>query len=85
MKRYYDDTELFTTEVLSAIAEEHTAVLGDDFVKKCTACGGNWTRMFMTGMKVLFPKTWEAMPDRTYGFLDIIEVLLRLGVDFSEK
>lgn len=84
MNRIYSDAELFTAELLEAIEAEHTTMLGADFVKSCYACGGNWTRMFMTGIKELFPKTWMALPYVTYGFLDICEILLKLGVDFSE-
>lgn len=27
----------------------------DDFLKHCAACGGNWTSMFMTGIKEVSP------------------------------
>ena len=45
--------------------------------------GGNWTKMLMTGIKNLFPDYYEAMPDITYQFEDIIKILKDdLGVVF---
>lgn len=47
-----------------------------EFLDHCTACGGNWTQMFMTGIKECFPKTWESMlDDKTYSFEDIAIIL----------
>jgi len=46
----------------------------------CTACGGNWTSMLMSGIKVLFPEYWEAMPDKSYELYEIVEHLEVLGI-----
>ena len=51
-----------------------------DFLKHCTACGGNWTRMLMSGIKALFPEYWEAMPDKSYEFEEIMDHLKFLGI-----
>lgn len=85
MERLHEDNELFTAAMLLTIEEEHKYIKGTDFAKKCTACGGNWTRMFMTGIEELYPKTWAAMPDVNYGFMDIMKILDKLGVDFKEE
>ena len=34
-----------------------------DFLTHCTACGGNWGGMLLTGIKELWPEVWEAIPD----------------------
>lgn len=41
----------------------------------CTACGGNWTQMLMSGIKSTFPKLWDSMPDKTYSFDAVCAVL----------
>lgn len=51
-----------------------------EFITHCTACGGNWTRMMLSGIKALYPEYWEAMPDKTYTFADIIKHLEFLGI-----
>lgn len=36
----------------------------NEFVNKhCTACGGNWGGMFLTGIKKLAPAVYDAIPD----------------------
>lgn len=53
----------------------------DEFLGGCFMQGGNWTKMLMTGIKNLFPDYWEQMPDKTYEFEDIVEILRRdLGI-----
>lgn len=39
-----------------------------EFLSHCTACGGNWTAMIMTGIKEVAPDLHEKMPDRSYSF-----------------
>lgn len=34
-----------------------------DFLSHCTACGGNWGGMLLTGIKELWPEVWNAIPD----------------------
>ena len=33
------------------------------FLEHCTACGGNWGGMLLTGIHKLYPAVWEAIPD----------------------
>ena len=35
----------------------------DEFLKKCTCCGGNWGGMLLTGVMELYPSVWDAIPD----------------------
>ena len=39
-----------------------------DFLSHCTACGGNWGGMFLTGIKELWPEVWDAIPDNMGNF-----------------
>ena len=54
----------------------------DDFLKHCTMCGGNWGGMLLTGIKKLYPKVWEAIPEQmgVNAFASLVDVLLLLGV-----
>jgi len=73
-------------ELVAFIVDEKVckAMKLDEFVQEhCTACGGNWTRMLMTGIKEKFPDTWDTMEDRTYELSEIIEILKRLGIDVT--
>lgn len=57
-----------------------------EFLKECTACGGNWGGMFLTGIKTLYPKVYEIIPDDmgVHAFACICSTLLLLGIDTSE-
>lgn len=35
----------------------------DDFLKRCTMCGGNWGGMFLSGLKEVARTVWDAIPD----------------------
>ena len=50
------------------------------FLDNCTACGGNWTAMLMSGIKRLFPEYWEKMPDKEYDINEVFLILKELGV-----
>lgn len=52
------------------------------FLKFCTACGGNWGGMFLSGVRALYPEVWEAIPEDlgVYAFSSICNVMLLLGV-----
>lgn len=43
----------------------------EDFISHCTACGGNWTAMILTGIKDVVPDLYERMPDRSYSFDEV--------------
>ena len=43
----------------------------NEFLSKCTSCGGNWTAMFMTGIQEVAPDVYEQMPDRCFSFDEV--------------
>ena len=53
----------------------------DTFMKHCTACGGNWTAMIMTGIKKVAPEVYDQMPDRTYEFDEVCFIANHLCSD----
>lgn len=57
-----------------------------EFLTHCTACGGNWGGMLLTGIKKLYPDVWEAIPKDMgiFAFTCIAYTLLLCGVDTSE-
>ena len=52
------------------------------WLKFCTACGGNWGGMLLSGVRNLYPKVWDAIPDDmgVFAFASICSVLVLLGV-----
>lgn len=54
----------------------------NDFLDKCSACGGNWHAMILSGIKSLRPKLYEAIPDNMgkQAWLTLSDTLLYLGV-----
>lgn len=67
--------------VENAYAEYHPMNF-NDFLNECSACGGNWGGMLLTGMKKLYPKTYEAIPEQMgyNAFALILNTLYLLGV-----
>lgn len=62
-------------ELLKAVAYKTLQSLRDEFVKKdCTAYGGNWTAMILSGIKHRWPDYFETMPDRSYNFFEAIAI-----------
>lgn len=55
----------------------------DSFWKHCTACGGNWGGMILTGIKELYPELWKMIPDNmgVFAFSVLCEVLNLLGYE----
>lgn len=52
------------TNVLTAIdAADKTPMDMKEFLNHCTACGGNWGGMLLTGIKALYPDVYDAIPD----------------------
>lgn len=43
----------------------------DAFLNHCAACGGNWTRMFLTGIEDIDPALYRRMPDVSYSFDEV--------------
>lgn len=57
-----------------------------EFVNKhCTACGGNWGGMFLTGIRKLAPAVYDAIPDDmgNQAFLCICYTMQLIGIDCS--
>ncbi len=54
-----------------------------DFLSHCTACGGNWGGMLLSGIRALYPKVYEAIPDDmgVHAWACICNTLILLGVD----
>lgn len=56
----------------------------NDFLENCSACGGNWGGMLLTGVKRLYPEVWNAIPNdmghNAWGC--IIAILKLLKIDF---
>lgn len=57
----------------------------DEFLKHCSACGGNWGGMLLTGIKKLYPEVWDAIPEEMgyNAFGCICNVLILCGIDTS--
>ncbi len=56
------------------------------FLDNCFAQGGNWTGMLLSGIRNLYPKVWEVIPDSMgeKSWLLICDVLILCGVDTSK-
>lgn len=67
----------------------------NEFLNNCTACGGNWGAMLLTGIKKLFPDGYEKVNehyssmDFSHGgvepFLYLVEWLQEHGIVFKES
>ena len=55
----------------------------DSFLNHCTAYGGNWGGMLLTGIKKLYPEVWEVIPNDMgiNVWPCLLYTLLLLGVD----
>ena len=56
-----------------------------EFLNNCTACGGDWGNMLLSGVKTLYPNVWNVIPEDMghNAFFCIVNVLMLLGVDCS--
>lgn len=63
-------------KVIDACSRVNFSGTLNDFLSHCTACGGNWTGMLLSGIKELFAEVWEALPDS----LDFECLLCTLGL-----
>lgn len=57
-----------------------------EFLKHCTECGGNWGGMFLTGIRELYPRVWDAIPDDMgiSPFTCVCHVMQLCGVNTAE-
>lgn len=74
---------LWGNNVLTAIDHQHTTTMTmDEFLNHCTACGGNWGGMLLTGIQKLYPEVYEAIPDNMghFAWLGICTTITLLNV-----
>ena len=71
-KEYIDEAKSFLKEnwkesadaVIGACEKAESKYMSmSDFLSHCSACGGNWGGMFLTGIKRLFPAVYDAIPN----------------------
>lgn len=55
---------------------------GKEFMSKCTACGGNWCAMLMSGIRTCFPDRYAKMEDKEYGFQELYDIAKEEGVEW---
>ena len=74
-------------KVISAIkAEKPFDGTHDEFLSYCTACGGDWGQMLLTGIKALWPKVYDAIPEHmgVMAFPCLCDTLSLLGVHWVD-
>ena len=74
---------IWGNNILSVIDKQTTTPMTmEDFLKHCTACGGNWGGMLLTGLKELYPEVWEAIPENMglLAWIGICETLYLLDI-----
>ena len=56
------------------------------FLEHCTACGGNWGGMLLSGLRELYPDVWDVIPDDMgcFAWQAICSTLILCGVDTTE-
>lgn len=57
---------------------------GTEFLNNCTACGGNWSAMIMSGIKKCFPEYYDRMEDKSYSFDELYSITVECGVNWNE-
>lgn len=75
-------------KVIEAIFNENKKNMPmDEFLTYCSVCGGNWGGMLLSGIKKLYPKVYDAIPEDMGLFVwnAICYTLLLLGVDTTTK
>ena len=81
IEEYWSDS---ANKVISA-CEMVSPFNGDlkSFLSHCTACGGDWVSMVLSGIKELWPTVWESIPEDMgdYSFFILQDVLILCGVE----
>ena len=89
MKMYQTLSERWGDKVVLAIhnAPKQTGMKFETFLNYCTACGGNWGGMLLTGVKHFWPEVYDAIPKKKKNNnWECICVTIRLlGVDTSSE
>jgi hypothetical protein len=73
--------------VIKACRDANTTPMSmNEFLSHCTACGGNWSGMLLSGIKALCPEVWDAIPDDMghHAWACLCEVIKLLGVYTEE-
>lgn len=81
---FWGDTGFNVIKVCETVAPFNGA--SKEFLQHCTACGGNWGGMLLTGIKELYPEVWSAIPDDmgVFAWAALCSALILCGVDTSE-
>lgn len=71
----------------TAFNEDKKNMSMEEFMTYCSACGGNWGGMLLSGVRRLYPKVYEAIPEDMgiFAWNAICYTLLLLGVDTTTK
>lgn len=71
----------------AACLAKKTPMTFREFLSHCTACGGNWGGMLLTGIDELWLEVWCVIPENmgVHAFTTICNLLILLGVDTSEE
>lgn len=58
-----------------------------EFLKHCTACGGDWGQMLLTGIRALSKEVYDAIPNDmgVQPFITLCQVLILMGIDTSAE
>jgi hypothetical protein len=57
---------------------------GTEFLSKCTACGGNWSAMLMSGIKECFPEQYKNLSDdKSYDLMELLQITTACGVKWE--
>ena len=76
--------------VINAAKREKKEMTFDEFLKDCTPCGGNWGGLLLSGIRKLFPRVYDAIPeqmaiDGNLAFALLIDTLILCGIRFPEE
>lgn len=60
-----------------------TKMTNNEFLDHCSACGGNWGGMFLSGIKRLYPNVWDAIPNNmgSHAIICIFSVMTLLKIE----
>lgn len=84
LRKYWPDS---ADAVIREINNQHQFNgTGKEFLNHCTACGGNWGGMLLTGVREIYPSVYDAIPDNMgiYAWQAICTVLEMLGITFAD-
>ena len=59
---------------------------GREFLNNCTAYGGNFAAMIMSGIRKCFPEQYDSMPsDKQYDMFELLEITQACGVVWEDE